>query len=73
MSRGFDLTLRWLLRFWTISCKSGKKKTISLGKIKKELENHDICVTNEDYDAFPMVHLYLPKFVEMLGRSEDDI
>ncbi len=70
MSRGADVTFQWLLRLWTISCKSGRPKSISLGKIKGELETYDICVTNEDHDPFPVVHIYMPKFIEILGRAE---
>jgi hypothetical protein len=70
MSRGVDIAFRWLLRTWSVSCKCGQVKSISLGKIKKELENHDFCITHEDRDPFPIVHGYLPKFVEVLGRSE---
>jgi predicted oxidoreductase len=72
MSRGVDVTFQWLLRMWSISCKCGKQKSISLGKIKGELEDHDICITHEDRDSFPLVHIYLPKFVEILGRSEGE-
>ena len=74
LSRGADLTFLWLLRVWTVSCKSGKHGTgaVAMNKIKAELEDHDLCITHEDRDAFPMVHIYLPKFVEILGRSETE-
>jgi hypothetical protein len=71
MSRGADVIFRWLLRLWSWSCKSGKRGSISMAKIRAELETHDGCCTYETHaDPFPMVHLYVPKFVEMLGRAE---
>lgn len=72
MSRGVDVVFNWLWRRWRFSCKRGKPKSISLGKIKKELETHDGCFTYEDRDPFPMVHLYSPKFIEMLGCAESE-
>ena len=73
MSRGADLLFRWLRRLWKGSCKSGKRGTISLAKIRKELEDYDFCVTKESYvDPFPMFHIYAPKFAEMLGIAEQE-
>lgn len=70
MSRGSDLTLTFLNRMWTVSCKCGAKGRIRYKTIKEELEQHDICMTGEDRDPFPMVHLYAPKFIELCGKAE---
>lgn len=70
MSRGADLVLTFLLRRWTVSCKCGARGRISYRIIKQELETHDICMTGEDRDPYPMVHLYAPKFIELLGKAE---
>lgn len=70
MSRGADLVLTFLNRNWSVSCKCGAPGKISYRTIKKELEKHDICMTGEDRDPYPMVHLYAPKFIELLGRAE---
>jgi hypothetical protein len=70
MSRGADLTLTFSLRKWSVSCKCGKPGKIGYSAIKRELETYDICVTSEDRDPYPMVHLYMPKFLEMMGDAE---
>lgn len=70
MSRGADLILVFALRRWSVSCKCRAKGKLTYRLIKKELETHDICMTGEDYDPFPMVHMYAPKYVEMMGKAE---
>jgi hypothetical protein len=70
MSRGADLTLTFNLREWSVSCKCTAAGKLRYKTIKEELEKQDICMTGEDRDPYPMVHMYAPKFVEILGKAE---
>ena len=69
MSRKPDLTLTASFRRWAVSCKKIAKGKMRYRVIRTELEDHDICMTAEDYDPFPMVHMYAPKFIELCAKA----
>ena len=71
MSRGADLILtRPNFSIWPVSCKCRAKGKITYSMIKEELEKHAICATGEDRDPFPMIHMWMPQFIELVGRAE---